>query len=197
MAYLLGWSSAKILKVKTILPLIVVLSILPDADLLLGITHRGPTHSVITATVIFIPLLIKYRAKALPYLIALLSHSLIGDFFVGGHIQLLWPISSNLYGFTPFYVSITSPINIALENALLIMATLVMLTTRDIKELFRKRLSNLLLIVPIVTTLLPTLFAYPLTVPLLLVPGHLFYLVLFSLSAAISLPLVFKKIPEK
>jgi membrane-bound metal-dependent hydrolase YbcI (DUF457 family) len=197
LAYLLGWSSAKILKVKAILPLIVVLSILPDADLLFGITHRGPTHSVITATVLFIPFLIKYRQKALPYLVALLSHSLIGDFFVGGHLQLLWPISSNMYGFLPLYISITSSINIALENALLIIATLVMFKTQDIKEFFQKRLSNLLLIVPIVTTLLPTFLAYPITVPILLVPGHLFYLVLFSASAAISMPLIFRKIRDR
>ena len=194
LAYLLGWSSAKILKVKAILPLIVVLSILPDADLLLGIAHRGPTHSLITAVVLSVPFLIKYRKKALPYLIALLSHSLIADFFVGGHLQLLWPISPNLYGFTPLYICITSPTNIALETGLLIIATLVMIKTQDIKQFFQKRLSNLLLIVPIITTLLPTFLAYPMTVPLLLVPGHLFYLVLFSISAAISLPLLLKKI---
>lgn len=197
LAYLLGWGSAKILKVKAMAPLLVVLSILPDTDLIFGIVHRGPTHSLITGTVVFIPFLIVYRKKAVPYLIALLSHSLVADYFVGGHLQLFWPITSKLYGFLPYYISITDPINIALETALFIVATIVMVKTKDIKQFFEKRLLNLLLVIPIFTTLLPTFIAFPIRVPILLVPGHLFYLILFAISVAISLKLLLKKIRSK
>ena len=47
LAYLIGKSSAKLLKVNLNIPLILVLSIMPDADILLGTYQllRGPTHS--------------------------------------------------------------------------------------------------------------------------------------------------------
>jgi hypothetical protein len=41
---------------------------------------------------------------------------------------------------------------------------------------------NLVLTVPIFTVLLPTFLGFPLRVPILLVPPHLFYLAIFSLA---------------
>jgi len=126
-AYLLGKSSAKWLKVKINIALIMVLSILPDVDLifdyLTGSTlHRGPSHSLIFTIVAFLPFPVIYRKKAIPYSIAFASHALIGDFFIGG-VELFWPFSQTKYGFTT--LSVFSPISILLEMILFIAAIFV------------------------------------------------------------------------
>jgi len=60
--------------------------------------HRGPTHSIISALIVFVPFFIVYRKKAVPYFIALISHSLIADFLIGGQIMLFWPLSQAEFG---------------------------------------------------------------------------------------------------
>jgi hypothetical protein len=191
LAYLLGKGSAKPLRVSPNVPLILVLSIIPDIDILTGVDafHRGPTHSAILALLVFIPVFAIYRKKAVPYFLALVSHSLIGDLFIGGNIQLLWPIYTNKVSLYPFIpkIEIFSPVNVALELTLFIAATLVMFKTKDLQLFFRKNTTNLLLIIPIATVLLPTFLAYPLSVPILLVPPHLFYLGLFTIAVFIVL----------
>jgi len=184
LAYLLGKASAKFLKVNVNIPLILVLSIIPDVDILLGVVelHRGPTHSIIVALIAFIPIFAIYRWKAVPYFIALASHSLIGDFFIGANVMLFWPLTSNLYGNYLFYVSLWNPVHIALEWTLFAISTYVMLKNGDFFLFFQNKKSNLLLAIPIVTVLLPTFLSYPLQLPILLVPPHLFYLALLSVS---------------
>ena len=190
LAYLLSKASAKLLKVNMNVPLILVLSVLPDIDIIFNFLlnieiHRGPTHSVISAILVFIPVFILYRQKAVPYFVALVSHSLIADFLIGGQLQLLWPLSTREFGFT--FISIDGPVNIALEFTLFVIATFVMWKTRDLFQFFRNRKLNLILSVPIFTVLLPTFVSYPLSVPLLLVLPHLFYLMLFAISVLIAL----------
>jgi hypothetical protein len=197
LAYLLGKSSAKLLKVKLNIPLIMVLSIIPDADILLGISelHRGPTHSLISALIIFIPFFVLYRRKAVPYFLALISHAAIADYIVGGNIMLFWPLTSQLFGLNNFglYIGIWSLTNVTLEWALFTFSTIVMLKTGDLSLFFRNKKSNLLLAIPIGTVLLPTFVSYPLHVPILLMPPHLFYLVLFSISVLIVIAGFMKK----
>jgi membrane-bound metal-dependent hydrolase YbcI (DUF457 family) len=195
LAYLVAKASGKLLKVNFNIPLILVLSIIPDVDIILEFLlgsplHRGPTHSIIIAIFVFIPFLVLYRKKAIPYFAALASHSLIGDFFIGGQLQLLWPLSTNEFGLYELgfpYINIYNPIDIALEFALFVIALIVMLKTRDLFHFFRNSKLNLVLFIPIFTVLLPTLASYPLRVPLFLVLPHLFYLVLFSISILIVL----------
>ena len=195
LAYLVAKASGKLLKVNFNIPLVLVLSILPDIDILFGFLlqsdiHRGPTHSIIVAILVFIPFFIIYRKKAVPYFAALASHSLIGDFFIGGQLQLLWPLSTSEFGLYELgfpYINIYNPIDIALEFALFVIALIVMLKTRDLFHFFRNNKLNLVLAIPIFTVLLPTFASYPLRVPLLLVLPHLFYLVLFSISVLIVL----------
>ncbi len=196
LAYLLGKGSSKILKVKMSVPVIVVLAIIPDIDVLFEplIRHRGPTHSLITALLVFIPFFVLYRKKALPYFIALISHSLIGDFLVGGSVQLLWPLSRGTFGLS---ISITSYLNIALELSLFAFATYALFKTNDYRQFLLNKKTNLILIIPIITVLLPSIIGFPLAVPLLLIPPHLFYLVLFSISVLIVLVSPFKKRIEK
>jgi len=83
--YLLGKVSSKLLHVKINIPLLMVLSIIPDADIIFdqltgAQLHRGPSHSVVVAVIAFIPFFIVYRKRALPYFIALISHSLMAFF---------------------------------------------------------------------------------------------------------------------
>ena len=186
LAYLLGKASATRLKVSSNIPAILVLSIIPDIDILFGVDefHRGPTHSAILALLIFIPLIILFRKKAVPYFLALLSHGLIGDLIIGGNLQLLWPITTNEISLSPLLpkIEINSPINVALELTLFSAATIVMFKAKDLQLFSRSKKSNLLLAIPIATVLLPTFVAYPLTVPISLVAPHLFYLALFTIA---------------
>ena len=185
LAYLLGKASAKPLEVKPNVPLLLVLSIIPDMDILVGSEfHRGPTHSIIAAILVFIPIFYFYRKRAIPYLLALASHMLIGDLIIGGRLMLFWPLlTTKIFLSAPFpQLSIYSSVNLALEFTLFIAATLVMLKTKDLLAFFQKHTSNLLLAIPVFTVLLPTFLGYPLVVPLLLVLPHLFYLIIFSIA---------------
>jgi membrane-bound metal-dependent hydrolase YbcI (DUF457 family) len=200
LAYLLGKPSAKALKVNLNIPLLMVLSIIPDIDLLLiPSMHRGPTHSAIVAIIVFIPLFVVYRKRALPYFLALISHSLIGDFFVGGQIQLFWPLTQEfgLHELGLTYIAIEDTANVAIELSLFLAATGIMIKTKDILQFFKVNKSNLILAIPIFTVLLPTFIGYPFDAPLLVTlpaeaAAHLFYLVLFAVSILIALNGIFK-----
>ena len=106
-AYLLGKGSSKALRTKLNIPILLVLSILPDIDIIYDYLtgneiHRGPTHSIVVALLAFIPVFIIYRKKAIPYFLALISHPLIGDFLIGGKLELFWPISTQQFGLHEF-----------------------------------------------------------------------------------------------
>ena len=82
-------------------------SVLPDFDIFIDeLKHRGPTHSIITALFVSSIVLFLYR-KGIPYCIALLSHSVLGDYFTSYGCQLLWPINKNFYRF-PYALHINS-----------------------------------------------------------------------------------------
>jgi membrane-bound metal-dependent hydrolase YbcI (DUF457 family) len=205
-AYLIGKGSSKAVRVKLNIPLLLVLSILPDIDIIYDFLtgsqiHRGPTHSIIVAALAFIPIFIIFRKKAIPYFLALISHPLIGDFLTGGRLQLFWPLSTNEYGLHELggpYIDIFSPVNIALEVSLFIVATLVLYKTGDWKVFFNSNKTNLVLIIPVATVLLPSTIGYPFNNSLLLTEpalalAHLFYLVLFSIAIIKALFPIYKK----
>jgi len=165
--YITGKTSAKLLKTNLNLPLILTLSVLPDIDLFFFkfTQHRGPTHSIITALIIFIPFLIIYRKKAIPYFIALAQHGLIGDYIGGGDVQLLWPIAHTGFGAG---IELTSLTSITIELATFLAALTIMLLQKDIHTLFQPHKTNLLLIIPATTLLqaiLPTAVPFPLELP--------------------------------
>ena len=189
LAYILGKYSAKIVNSKINFALLFTASILPDIDLFFldFIKHRGPTHSLIFCLLIFIPLFIKYKKKAIPYFIVLLSHPLIGDIFSGG-TQLFWPISNQF-----IYISNISVINnthIALELILFIASTIIMIASSDIKKIVSEKTNIFYWIIPFGSVLLPLL---PLLItpknynhiPTLLLIPSLYYIGLF-LSAIYS-----------
>ncbi len=192
LGYLLGKGSSKPLHLKPNIPVLLVLSILPDIDIVYDFLtgaeiHRGPTHSLIIAALVFIPIFIIYRKKAIPYFLALISHPLIGD--ISGQIQLFWPLSTAEFGLDA--LSIFTPINVLLELSLFVAATVVMYAAKDWKVFFSAEKTNFVLIIPVATVLLPTTIGYPFSQSLLLsdlfiirILGvvHLFYLVLFSVA---------------
>jgi len=100
--YLLGHITLGYFAAKTIsrithenfsIPLIWLVSLLPDVDLLIpGLRHRGPTHSIIIALLFFTPILIILK-RGLAYLAALATHTAIGDYFTTYGCQLFWPIN--------------------------------------------------------------------------------------------------------
>ncbi|MCL5877822.1 MAG: metal-dependent hydrolase [Candidatus Bathyarchaeota archaeon] len=205
-AYLLGKGSSKALHTQINIPIILVLSILPDIDIvfdfLFGVNiHRGPTHSVVVAALVFIPFFIHYGKKAIPYFLALISHSVIGDFFIAGQLQLFWPLSRARFGLHElgsYYIDIFSPVNLALEVSLFIVATIVLYKSRDWKVFFKPKTTHLMLIIPITTVLLPSTIGYPFSESLLITApvlafAHLFYLVLFSIAVLKTFVFLYRK----
>jgi membrane-bound metal-dependent hydrolase YbcI (DUF457 family) len=191
LGYLTGKASAKLQAVKANVPTILVLSILPDADILLqpfipGI-HRGPTHSIIVLSLIFLPIFLIHRKKAVPYFVAIVSHPLIGDFLVG-RTKLLWPLQTS-FGIG---IPITSSTNVVLEWSLFLLSIILMLKTTDMHTFLEPHLSNLLLCIPAFTVLLPTIASFPLGVPVWLEPPHLIYMLIFVVAIILALPKLFK-----
>ena len=77
--------------------LICLVSVLPDIDFLIPfIQHRGPTHSVIVATLFFIPIIILYK-NGVAYYLSILTHSLIGDYFTAYGCMILYPLNNTFY----------------------------------------------------------------------------------------------------
>jgi len=183
LGYLSGKATSKVLNVNVNIPLLFLVSVMPDVDLLIpGLKHRGPLHSLIIFCLLFLPTFIFFGKRATPYFVALLQHILIGDYLTGG-TQLLWPITTNWYSLG---VGITSLTNIFIEWILFLTSITIMLKTKDAWLLLQPHPSNLILFVPALTVLLPTFLSIPLSVPLELVIPHLMYLIFFTLSILID-----------
>jgi membrane-bound metal-dependent hydrolase YbcI (DUF457 family) len=190
LGYLSGKTASKILSVNVNLPLLFLASVLPDMDLLIpGLEHRGPMHSVIVFCLFFLPIFALFKKRAIPYFLALIQHSLIGDFLTG-ETQILWPLTTNWYGLG---MELTSLTNILIEWALFLTSTAILFKTKDMWLLFQQHPSNMILTIPVLTVLLPTLLNFPLYVsPTLIIP-HLIYMALFTYSILIDLKEIFAK----
>jgi membrane-bound metal-dependent hydrolase YbcI (DUF457 family) len=131
--FALGYFSAlavsKFTREKINIPLIWFISILPDIDFFFEplIIHRGPTHSIIIAALAFLPIFLIYR-RGLTYFAALVSHSLIGDFFEPP-VQLLWPIDVNWYGINSSQ-KLTGIMETALEISLFAMMIIFIIISK-------------------------------------------------------------------
>lgn len=206
LAYLIGKASSKLLKVNPNIPTLLLMSLLPDIDIaietLIGTPlHHGPTHSLIFALLIFTPFFIIYSKRAAPYFIAYISHFLLGDFFIGGQLQLFWPISNNLFGFHQLgfkYIGLNDPINLTVELSLFAAALIILAKTQDYKIFLKNDKTNLMLLIPIATLLMSTFTNYPFTKPLFVVLPiiglpHLFFLTLFTIPILIILYTTIKK----
>lgn len=184
---MLGKTSARTLKTRLNVPLVLVLSVLPDVDIALErlqvpfVEHRHITHSVIVTLIAFVPFFLVYRKAAVPYFLALIQHALIGDFLTG-QVWLLWPFGQSF----SLGIGITSPLNIGLEWSVFVLSLLIMLKTEDMRDFFRPRKWNLALAIPTFTVLLPTFLSVPLEVPVWLIPPHVILTILFSASVLVE-----------
>ncbi|MEM2263188.1 MAG: metal-dependent hydrolase [Candidatus Bathyarchaeia archaeon] len=189
LGYMLARLTARITKTNINIPLVLALSVISDIDLLsyhsmtlFFIRHRGPTHSILVITILFIPMFIVYRKAALPYFVGMIQHPLLGDLITGGKVQLLWPLTTTIYGLG---IDVLSPLSITLEWLAFLTAVFAMFKTRDIRVFLQPHPSNLILIIPLFTVLAPLILGLPDPVPAALVPPHLAYFLLFiaALSA--------------
>jgi membrane-bound metal-dependent hydrolase YbcI (DUF457 family) len=168
------------------LALLFTFSVLPDADLLLYkyLEHRGPTHSLIFSLLIFLPIFVVYRKKALPYFVALLSHSFIGDIYshIAG-VQLFWPLSTNWFSIAD--VSNLSFLSVGFELSLFAISTTVILLNKEFQRKIFQKTSKIYWLVPFGSVLGPIIIAETTSViyfpPLLILPS-IFYLIVFSMS---------------
>jgi len=202
LGYLTGKGSSKLLKTNLNLPLLLVASVLPDLDLILqmfsptGFMHRGPTHSIITFTILMIPFFIIYKKQAIPYFVVLLSHSLIGDFFTGG-IEMLWPLSNGWFGNN--LIDVGSLADVVVEFSLFAVATVIMFKAKDLQRLLKPKKSNLLLLLSFGSVLGPMLairYESNSSLPTLLMFPSLFWLIVFAYSMLISLRVKPEKPPS-
>jgi len=95
-----------------------------------------------------------------------------------------------MYG---FHVGIASLTNIALEWCLFLISMTFMIKTKDIFFLFKHHPSNMILAIPLLTVLLPTVISFPLYVPLALLIPHIVYLILFTIPILIDWKVILKK----
>lgn len=185
LGYITGKAASKLLNVDANIPLLFVASVIPDIDLLIpGLEHRGPTHSLVIISLLFIPAFMLYGKRAAPYFIAMIQHSIPGDYLTDVGIQLLWPATLHWYGVG---IEIASLANILIEWTFFLTSLTIILKTKDAWTLFQHHPSNLLLSIPIFTVLLPTFFSFPLSIPSELILPHLTYLTTFTLSVLIDL----------
>jgi membrane-bound metal-dependent hydrolase YbcI (DUF457 family) len=193
LGYLTGKGVSKLLGVKINLPLLLVASVLPDIDLILEylepslLMHRGPPHSIITFTVLMVPFFIKYRKQAIPYYVALMSHSLLGDLFTGG-FQMLWPLSQDWYAV--LNTSVRSVPSIVVEMMLFTIAVVAMYKLQDLQALFEPGNHNLVLFLAFGATLGPLLElnqGFESSIPAPLIPMSVFWITLFIYSMLLEL----------
>lgn len=133
----LGYITGKIVSKATDqsinIPVIWILSLLPDIDSLIpGLQHRGPTHSIIVALIIFTPIFIIASRKAAPYFAALASHSLIGDYLTG-KTQLFWPLSLEWLEYERS-MRMGSTLELSIEFALFAVMIAILILSRVLRE---------------------------------------------------------------
>ena len=161
--------------------LLFTVSIIPDIDLLFFrfMVHRGATHSLLFSLLAPLPFIAVYKKRAIPYWIALLSHSLIGDIFSGG-IQLFWPVSRDWI----FILNNSSGdlFGAVLELSLFVVCTTVMVINKDFQKMLSRNTNKIYWLIPFGAVLGPLLIHSPPygSFPLLLVAPSLFYLAIFS-----------------
>ena len=179
----IGYLSAKVfqklLKTDINLPMIFFLSLIPDVDLLIpGLVHRGITHSIIVLTLVFIPIFLLYRKTSIPYFVAIVQHSLVGDFLMG-KAQIFWPLTSIFYGCG---IHVLSSTNISIEWASFLLAMIVLTKTNDSRLLFKSQKSYLLLIIPSGAIFVSSIIGMSKAAPIELLIPHLIFLTIFTFS---------------
>jgi len=155
-----------------------MLSVIADIDLLIPqLLHRGPSHSLITISLFFIPLYVKKGKAGFPYFVALIQHSIVGDFLTGLGIVCFWPFSSNFYGLG---IDMMGALNLLAEGSSFLAAITLMVLTKDIGYILNPKKTSLFLILPL-GALFPVILGKLSAPSGLLIPHYIFF-VLFTLG---------------
>jgi hypothetical protein len=187
LGYLFGKMISRLSKQELNIPAVLTFSLLPDVDLVVPwVLHRGPTHSLVFIATVSLLLIFWWKRRALPYIVALASHSLVGDVFTASGVQLLWPYSDEWIRYS-YTVLMTSSLEVYVETSLFILMLLAMSLSHDLGRLLKPSRSNLFLLIPFSTVVLPVLFMYPLRIPRGLLLPHLLLMLLVGASFSISL----------
>ena len=131
---------------KLIVPIILILGILPDSDLLLGhlgIVHRTVTHSFSLWIIVFIPLVVAFGLKSLPYFVAIVQHFAFGDLIMG-KVMIFWPFNRSFIGLN---FAMPSLVDVSLEVAGLLLATAIIFYSKDFRRALYVYKPNILMAV--------------------------------------------------
>ena len=156
---------------KLFVPAVLMLGVLPDVDLFLGgfgVGHHTFFHSLFFWVVLFVPFLVVYRRRVVPYLVAVLQHFAFGDFVVGA-VMLFWPFSLSYFGFSAAMMSV---FDVALEIGGLLLAVGVMFFNGDLRRLLSVEKSNVLMVFPLLALVSSMLF-FDVDVPIIPLVAHL------------------------
>ena len=185
MGYILAKTCSVVLKVKINLPLIFLLSILPDIDLLIPfLNHRGPVHSIVVITIVFLPFFVYYRKQVVPSYVALAQHGLVGDYIAGGGVQLLWPLTVRFYGLN---LSMVSQASISIELISFVLAILVLYITKDMAVLLKPKKENFALLLPEGAILGSVFLFWNQAFSVELLFSHILLFAVFAVSILVSL----------
>lgn len=181
--YLLAKVCQRFLRTDLNLPLVFLLSLLPDVDLFIpALAHRGITHSIILLTILFIPIFILYRKNSVPYFVAAAQHSLLGDFIAGG-AQIFSPLTSMSYGLD---VALQSLTNVVLEGSGFVLAMLIMILTKDLSGLFKPKMENFLLLLPEGALIGSAFVSWRFSAPVGLFIFHVVLFAVFAVAVLVS-----------
>lgn len=142
---------------KLVIPAILMLGILPDADLFLesiGVLHRTVTHSFFFWIILFVPVFLIYRLKTIPYFVAVVQHFAFGDLLMGG-VMIFWPFNSNYVGLS---FGMPSLMDVALETVGLLLSIGLLMYSKDLRWLFSVYKNNIFMLLPLLALLISTLF---------------------------------------
>ena len=142
---------------KLFVPLVLILGILPDSDLLLGrlgIVHRTVTHSFLLWIIIFIPLFIIFGLKSIPYFVAVVQHFAFGDLLMG-MVMIFWPFNSSFIGFN---FAMPSVVDVSLEVFGLLLAAGIFIYSGNLRRTVSVDKRNILMVLPLLALLVSTIF---------------------------------------
>lgn len=194
LGYFSGRATGNLLDVNVSVPLMFLMSLLPDVDELIpGLEHRGPTHSLVVYVLAMLPFLALYGKPAIVYLASVCSHPLLGDLLVDmpiyGGVKLLWPLTSRWYAIG---IPMESLIDVYLEWILFLVSLALLLRVKDLQKLLHPHPTNLLLTIPVLAIVLSIFLGIPLRVPLELFVPHAVLLILFCVSIITGLKYLLK-----
>jgi hypothetical protein len=128
---------------------------------------------------VFLPFILIYKKKAIPYFLTLLSHSIIGDIYGYNGTQLFWPINSDW-----IYISnINNTSSALVELFLFIFMMIIMLYNEDLEKILFNNNQRISWLIPLGAVLGPILINtsnYNIFFPNLLLVPSLIYMFIFS-----------------